>query len=103
MQVEGWTVRVLTGDPPERTVPLDVEAVSPFGARYTATVATLGQLREIMDRWQTTGECLGGRYLWVSELIVVRDLSTQGIAAVVRDLIESDQVGAAMRLLEELD
>jgi hypothetical protein len=81
--------------------PLDIEYESSSGERYLATVATLADLRRLMETWRETGESLGGRYLWISDLIVVDELSADVIAEVVEDLVTNEEVGSAMQLVTE--
>ncbi|MFI7105005.1 hypothetical protein ACIBK9_01725 [Nonomuraea sp. NPDC050227] len=46
-----------------------------------------------------TGESPGGRYFWCSDLIIVRDVGYEGMAAAIRDLISSGEIDTACGLL----
>ena len=45
----------------------------------------------LMDQYQETGECLGGRYFWSSSMNIVRDLRRETVEACVVDLITSGE------------
>ena len=94
---DGWQLRVLAADEPG---PVDFEVVENDGRVWGGTAATIDQIRGLMDRWRGSGECLGGRYLWVTSLVVVRDLSPDEIAVVVRDLIQTGDIVHALSPLE---
>lgn len=35
------------------------------GQRWSGTIYTLDVVHRLMDRWQRTGECLGGRFFYI--------------------------------------
>jgi hypothetical protein len=64
---------------------------------FAGTAATLSQLQALMEGWARTGECLGGRYLWIDSLIVVAPGSERDIADVVADLVHTSEHLRALR------
>lgn len=96
-QVGDWTVRILVGvESDTEESPWDFEVEDRNGQRYVGVVATLAQLAAIMQRWQTTGECLSGLYLWISDLVVLDTLEPQLLALVVQDLAENGELDKAL-------
>jgi len=71
---------------------LDVEVSTPDGRRFLGTVATVADIAETTSRWERTGESLGGRYLWVSDLVVVASADVQGLVDVVDHLASTGQL-----------
>ncbi len=93
-----YELTILHGIPdPDENV--DVEVRFEDGARYAATFATIANLAVLLDRYEATGECLGGTYIWMADLIVVRCLDLPTIAATVADLIEQKEFTASFRHL----
>ena len=43
-----------------------------------------------------SGECLGDKYLWASDLILIDDTSRASIEAVIRDLVASGDYRSAL-------
>ncbi|MGW4644690.1 hypothetical protein ACWEN6_39710 [Sphaerisporangium sp. NPDC004334] len=73
------------------------------GSRRYATFMTLHVVQQIMEKDARTGESLGGRYFWCSDLIIIRDVGFEGMAAAIRDLVSSGLIEAACGLLDPLD
>jgi len=53
-----------------------------------------------MTSYESTGECLSGRYFWASDMVVVRKLARKAICEVVDDLLSSGEIEGAGTLLE---
>jgi len=81
----------------EEDGPVDFQVEVDTGAVFAGTIATLSQLQKLMDRWATTGECLGGRYLWMDSLIIVSRLADRDVADVMTDLIKTSELERALR------
>ncbi|MGW5154355.1 hypothetical protein ACWEPN_02615 [Nonomuraea wenchangensis] len=64
---------------------------------------TLHVIQKLMDKNARTGESLGGRYFWCSDLIIIRDVGFEEMAAAIRDLIESGEIEQACGLLDPPD
>lgn len=65
------------------------------GSRWVASFCTFSHLQALRANCAESGECLGGKYLWASDLILVDDTSRPSLEAVVRDLIEQDELRGA--------
>ncbi|WP_329089566.1 hypothetical protein [Streptosporangium sp. NBC_01469] len=91
------------GHEPETAEEADATITFPDGSRRYATFMTLDVIRRIMDKNARTGESLGGRYFWCSDLIIIRDVGLESMAAAIRDLISSGDIEGACDLLDPLD
>ncbi|SDK48677.1 hypothetical protein [Streptomyces indicus] len=90
---------------PNAGVPLDeIDDVDMWvtfddGRRWSGTICTLDDVRRTMDRWQQTGECLGGRYFFIWDGLIVRDRGISGMVEVVDDLVRTGHYRSALREL----
>ncbi len=80
-------------DPVDENVDVEVEFAD--GSRYAATFFTLENVRQLFEKYQQTGECSGGLYLWSSNMIILKELSRATISATVSDLIAQGEFEAA--------
>lgn len=62
------------------------------GRRFTGLVGTLADVQAAMGRYQTSGECLNGRYFWAAELVLVDQANVETIVAVVEDMTQSGEM-----------
>ncbi len=69
------------------------------GQRWSGTVFTLDEARRLMDRWQDTGECLGGRYFYGWDDLIVRDPGIPAMVRVIDDLVATGAHISALRPL----
>ena len=74
---------------------VDVEVRLDNGKFYTATFFTLENVRSLLTRYKSTGECANGLYLWTVDMIIVENLSKETIRKTVDDLIESGEISSA--------
>ena len=65
------------------------------GTRWVATSWAFAHVETLRRNCAASGECLGGKYLWASDLILVDDTSRPSIEAVVRDLLVSGELRSA--------
>ncbi|MFH8450548.1 hypothetical protein ACH4CD_15030 [Streptomyces fungicidicus] len=88
---------------PDAGVPLaeidDVDMWVTFdsGERWSGTIHTLDVVRRRMDHWRQTGECLGGRYFYVWDGLIVRDRGIPGMVDVVDDLVRNGDYSSVFR------
>lgn len=94
MRIPRWE-----GYEPESAQEADATIVLPDGTRRYATFMTLDVVAGIMDRWRNTGENLGGRYFWYSDLIIIREPGFASMIDAVRDMIETEEIDSACGLL----
>lgn len=65
------------------------------GSRWIATFCAFGHVDSLRRNCADSGENLGGRYLWASDLILVDDTARATLEAVVADLIAAGDVPSA--------
>jgi hypothetical protein len=73
----------------------DVAVTLADGSRWLASFCAFGHLPTLRANCAASGENLGGKYLWASDLVLVDDTSRASIEAVVRDLIANDELRSA--------
>lgn len=69
------------------------------GQRWSGTVFTLDEARRLMDRLQNTGECLGGRYFYGWDDLIVRDQGIPAMVQVIDKLVTTGDYRSALRPL----
>jgi hypothetical protein len=57
------------------------------GTRWVATLCAFAHVATLRANCVSSGECLGGKYLWASDLILIDDTSRSSIETVIRDLL----------------
>lgn len=73
----------------------DVVVTLEDGTRWVATFCAYAHVATLRENCRASGENLGGKYLWASDLILVDDTSRASVEAVVRDLIAQDALVSA--------
>jgi hypothetical protein len=81
----------------------DVVVTLDDGTRWIATFCAFGHVETLRRNCVATGENLGGRYLWASDLILVDDTSRASIAEVVADIVSAGDLPSAFSELSEGD
>ncbi|WP_246101685.1 hypothetical protein [Streptomyces cyaneus] len=69
------------------------------GQRWSGSVCTLDEARRLMDRWQDTGENLGGRYFYGWDNLIVRDPGIPAMVHVIDHLVATGDYRSALRPL----
>jgi hypothetical protein len=70
------------------------------GEAYAATVFTPKNILTLMNRWKQSGECLGGSYFWVEDMIIVERLTMDIVHDAVNAVIESGKLEKAFILMD---
>ena len=65
------------------------------GREYVATFFTVENLRQLMLKFQKTGENAHGLYVWSTQMIVVEALTSEVVNQVVDDLLTSGKFETA--------
>ena len=73
------------------------------GTRWVATFCAFGHIPTLRANCAESGENLGGKYLWASDLILVESTARASIEAVVRDLLATDELQSAFSEVAEGD
>ena len=79
----------------------DVIVTLADGSRWIASFCSFDHLATLRANCAASGENLGGRYLWASDLVLVDDTSRSSIEAVVRDLLANDELQSAFSPADE--
>lgn len=69
---------------------IDVKIQLDDGRFTVATFATIRNLERIMKQHALSGESLGGKYLWISDLIIVERLELSLIEEACLDLYKTN-------------
>ena len=75
----------------------DVTVTFENGERWVATFVTYQNVLSLAANHRQTGECLAGRYLTISDMILVEELTRPLIEEVVADLIAQGDFENAFR------
>ena len=73
------------------------------GTRWVGTFCAFGHVARLRANCAASGECLGGKYLWASDLILIDDTSRASIEVVMRDLVDSGDYQSALSEVLEAD
>ncbi|MEY9994600.1 hypothetical protein ABIE67_006632 [Streptomyces sp. V4I8] len=87
------------GEEPDEVCNVDMWVTFADGQRWSGTVSTLDEARRLMDRWKGTGECLGGRYFYGWDDLIVRDPGLPAMVRVIDDLVTTGDYRSALRPL----
>lgn len=79
---------------------VDVAVTVADGTRWVATFCSFQHVQTLRSRWARSGECLSGRYVWMTNMILVVDTSRQTIEHVIQDLLASGEFKRALAQLE---
>jgi hypothetical protein len=66
----------------------DVVVTLPDGTRWVASFVAYRHVATLTARNRESGECLGGRYLWASDLVLIDSTDRASVEAVVADLLQ---------------
>lgn len=102
---DDFRVDILVGtDDPGTLDDADIEVrLLPAGTRYSASVMTVDVIRRIMDHHARSGESLGGRYLLIPDLLILRRGGVKEIVDVIRDLVRADNIDGVLPRLRDDD
>lgn len=94
LRVAGWNLLIYTG--PDYSLITDFELTSPEGRRYLGSAGTPEMVRHLIDK-DTGGDGDEGPF-WMSDLILLDNLSNDSLVAAVHELIERGDVPRALDL-----
>lgn len=73
----------------------DVIVTFENGERWIATFFTYKNIITLSEQYRQTGECLAGRYLWSSDMVLIDKLTRPNIEQVVEAMIEVEDFRTA--------
>lgn len=79
----------------------DVIVTFATGEMWVASFFPYSNIQTLTEENKGTGECLGGTYLWASDMILVEELSRSRIEAVIDDLLSEDEFREVFDRIEE--
>jgi len=87
IEAECW----VPGEWNERDGNTDVVVTFEDGTRWGATLLAYANVLSLSAKNQRTGERLAGKYLWVSDMLLVDSISRERIEELVAHLLESGE------------
>lgn len=69
----------------------DVMVTLSSGTRWIASLFTYQRLWALRERHQRSGDCLGGRYFWASDLLIVETIHRPDVEALLHHLLASGE------------
>ena len=72
----------------------DVLVTFDDGAVYVASFFTYENIENLRRKNAGTGECLSGKYLWASDMILIDKVDRNSIEQVIADLLREDSFDA---------
>jgi hypothetical protein len=80
---------------------VDVIATLEDGSRWSATICSFEHVRRLRSKWEVSGECLSGRYLWAANLILSASTARAEVEALLEDLIATGEFSNALASIIE--
>jgi hypothetical protein len=71
---------------------VDVKVTLDDGSAWVATLCAYDHVATLRARWAKSGESLGGRYLWASNLVLVDQTSRNAVQTIVEDLLRTGEL-----------
>ncbi len=90
-------------DNPETVENIDVEVRLDDGSRWSGTFLSLPEVARIMDRWQVTGEYLGGVFFQCRDLVIVRNPGVPAMTQLVARMVESGELRDTLMRLPDMN
>ena len=92
-----YAVRLIPADAYPHPVDdnVDVEVAFETGEHFVATFFTVENIKSQLRKYQRTGECRNGLYMWATDMIIVQELTRDVIAQTVDDLIATGEFESA--------
>jgi hypothetical protein len=73
------------------------------GDRWVASFITYKHIQTIREKFKTTGECLSGKYFWMSDMILIEDINRPLLQQVIDDLIKSGEFACVFTRIPKED
>lgn len=69
--------------------------------RYVSSFVTYKNVETLTSKNRKTGENLNGKYFWVSDMILIEDVTRASIEQVIQDLIIDDSFDLIFKKIED--
>lgn len=79
----------------------DVIVTRDDGTRWIATFVSYRNIETLRERYQKTGECLSGLYIWTSNMMLIETVSRQRIEQVIHELFRTTSFEQVFRMIPE--
>jgi hypothetical protein len=73
------------------------------GTRWVASFFTYQNILSLAEKDKSTGECLGGKYFWASDMILVDEVSRERIEEVTAELLKENDFEKVFAFCEEVN
>jgi|LakMenEpi03Aug12_release.lakeMendotaPanAssembly.Ray.scaffolds.fasta_scaffold3064938_1 hypothetical protein len=75
---------------------IDINVYVNDGKRYSATLFTPKNIAMLLEKYEKSGECARGTFVWAVEMIILKDLSKESILTTVDALLRTGEIEFAM-------
>lgn len=73
------------------------------GSRWVASFFSYANISSLAQKNRRTGECLGGKYFWASDMILIDEVTRAGIEEAIQDLMASSSFETAFSRCPEIE
>ncbi|GAA3456445.1 hypothetical protein [Dactylosporangium matsuzakiense] len=89
------------GDDLERLQDQDFYVTVTGGPTYCVTLMTLEAIDAVLRRWAQTGEAAGGRYFYVTDLVITPRPGITAMIEAIEALVEAGELAGAGRIIPD--
>ncbi|MEU1386206.1 MULTISPECIES: hypothetical protein [unclassified Nonomuraea] len=90
---------------------MDIESIElgdsiitlPDGTRFSACMMTREEVARILEREEISGQSLGGSYLCLPDLVIIKNKGASAMVDVVRDIVNSGDIAKRLPRIGEDD
>jgi hypothetical protein len=70
----------------------DIHVYLDDGSLYIGTIYTIRNVQHLMEKFEQSGECAAGRYMFDPTMLIIRDFRPETIQAVVENLVKTGEL-----------
>ena len=78
----------------------DVEVKLKDGRTLSLTVFTIKNIISLMSGYRDSGECMGGKYFYCKDMLIVEKFDRENIKEYITNIIESEGVIGPMEIVD---
>ena len=79
----------------------DVIVTMNNGKRFIGTFFTYKNIEYLRQKYEETGECLGGKYFYAADMILIDLINRSEIEKVIFYMIEQNEFESAFRIIDD--